>query len=61
MKTAPTFDCHGCQLRIGKTRTHWLIGEGVWCGRCIDRNDLYDAVSMHGTRAGIAWKIGIWP
>jgi hypothetical protein len=33
----------------------------VLCSRCVDRENLYDAVDHHGTRAGIAYRLGLWP
>lgn len=62
MESAPPFDCADCGRRIGKTRSHWLMRDGgVWCGRCVDRKDAYDDVRSHGTRAGVAWRLGLWP
>lgn len=61
MIPAPAFDCHTCGRRIGKTRSHWLIGEHVWCVRCVERSGVYDDASAHGSRAGIAAVLGIWP
>jgi hypothetical protein len=61
MKAAPAFDCANCGRRIGKAGCHWLInGEVVMCTRCVDSEDLYDG-AVHGTRAGIAAVLGVWP
>lgn len=64
MKPAPAFNCGMCGRRIGKTATHWKLREilaRVICSRCIDKHDLYDKVDAHGTRAGIAAYLGLWP
>lgn len=64
MKPAPAFDCGLCGRRIGKTATHWVLAEvlrRVICSRCVDKNDLYDHIDAHGSRAGIAATLGIWP
>jgi hypothetical protein len=32
----------------------------VWCAGCVDRHDRYDDVESQGTRAGVAWRLGLW-
>lgn len=77
MKSAPAFDCTGCGRRIGKTATHYLLEDGarVVCVRCLTRaaharlfadcpdkwHDLLDHAGCHGSRAGIAAHLGLWP
>ena len=75
-KAAPGFDCARCGLPIGKNKTHFLIeGDRVVCVRCLDKrghtdlfpacphawHDGWDHDMMHGTRAGIAAHLGLWP
>jgi hypothetical protein len=76
MKAAPVFDCSGCRRRIGKTATHYLLDTGqIVSVRCLTRkvhavlypdcprrwHDLLDHTTAHGTRAGIAHVLGLWP
>jgi hypothetical protein len=65
MKPAPVFGCADCGRLIGKKRSHWLSpGSRVICIRC--HEDRYgrthrDDHLCHGTRAGIAAHLGLWP
>jgi hypothetical protein len=62
MNKAPALDCSSCGRRIGKRGGHYLMkNRQVLCGRCIDRLDRYDDLDSTGTRAGIAWRLGLWP
>ena len=63
-KPAPTFDCALCGRHISKTATHWVLREllrRVVSTRCVGKHDLYDRCSTHGTSAGIAAHLGLWP
>jgi uncharacterized Ntn-hydrolase superfamily protein len=58
---APAFDCADCGRRIGKRAAHYVVAGRVLCGRCVVRRYLYDDVDHHGTHAGIASVLGMWP
>ena len=62
MKPAPAFDCALCGQRIGTTRTHYVRpDQTVVCVGCVDSRKLWDEITRHGTRAGIAAALGMWP
>jgi hypothetical protein len=64
VKPAPAFDCAMCGRRIGRGRTHWVLRElprRVICSACTDKRDLYGRIGAHGSRAGIAAHLGLWP
>jgi hypothetical protein len=62
MRPAPAFDCASCGRRIGKTSGHNLVSGAVWCSRCLNRHAAYaQATDVGSTRAGIAYKLGLWP
>jgi hypothetical protein len=65
MKPAPAFDCADCRRRIGKMRTHWImLGGEVICIHCHESRyarTRIDEHLAHGTRAGIAARLGLWP
>jgi hypothetical protein len=76
MKPAPAFECARCARRIGKRRTHYLVGAGrVVCALCLERphhaglfpdcgkdwHDVLDHLVTSGTRAGVAAHLGLWP
>ena len=62
MKPAPPFDCALCNRHIGKRAPHYLLADRrVICIRCLTRNRLWDDYTTHGSRAGIAHTLGLWP
>lgn len=76
LTAAPEFECASCGRKIAKTKVHYLFDSDVLCGRCVEGgqkghasrypdcperwHDMYDHLRMHGTRAGIAAKLGVW-
>jgi hypothetical protein len=65
VKPAPAFDCADCGRRIGKQAVHAVVeGEHppdprVICSRCYLAG--YTWRVIHGTRAGVAAYLGMWP
>lgn len=60
MKPAPAFNCFECGRHMGKSASHCVIDGNVWCSRCVDRKWRFNDVDKRGTRAGIAWTLGLW-
>lgn len=64
MQAAPAFDCTSCNRRLGKLSGHFLLGEDpvtISCVHCVNRDRGWNQVVAHGTRAGIASRLGLWP
>ena len=58
---APAFTCATCRRRIAKAKAHWLGPDGlIRCGRCIEQGRLWSTHKPAGTRAGVAWRLGLW-
>jgi hypothetical protein len=62
MGPAPPVDCAECGRQIAARRAHYILKDRrVVCGRCLERQRLWDEIESQATRAGAAKTLGLWP